>query len=156
MFIWDTGNDLNFYGFPFRAEGGSAQEASSIVGLKVALHLPDNVRCERATIERRILPQDERDLREVISRHVPLLDGPIVNTATCMYTTFSDGNFLIDWHPDSGKKVLLCSPCSGHGFKFSSVVGEILQELVQEGSTRNDISLFSLNNRDPLESVIGR
>ena len=87
-------------------------------------------------------------MRRMLQKNMPLLNGPLVTTATCMYTTISDGHFIIDWYPNGNKNVLLCSPCSGHGFKFASVIGEIVDELVQTGSCKlHDISLFSLESR---------
>jgi sarcosine oxidase len=63
--------------------------------------------------------------------------------ATCLYTNTPDGHFLIDRHP-AHPAVLIASPCSGHGFKFSSAVGEVLMELVRDGRTRLDVGLFRL------------
>jgi sarcosine oxidase len=40
--------------------------------------------------------------------------------------------------------VIVASPCSGHGFKFAPVVGEILAELAVDGATEHDISRFRL------------
>jgi len=62
---------------------------------------------------------------------------------TCTYTNTPDGHFVIDRHPRH-RNIWLVSPCSGHGFKFSSVIGEIVSELALRGFTRQDISLFSL------------
>jgi sarcosine oxidase len=45
---------------------------------------------------------------------------------------------LLPGHPE----VVVTSPCSGHGFKFASVIGEILADLIITGSTRMDLSLF--------------
>jgi len=41
--------------------------------------------------------------------------------------------------------VALASPCSGHGYKFASVVGEIMADLVERGETNHDLSLFRLD-----------
>jgi sarcosine oxidase len=75
-----------------------------------------------------------------------------VSTATCMYTLTKDEHFLIDWYPHDQvnragkdvKDVLMVSPCSGHGFKFCSVVGEICSQLLTTGQSELDISLFRL------------
>jgi sarcosine oxidase len=40
---------------------------------------------------------------------------------------------------------VIASPCSGHGFKFAPVVGEILADLATEGETSHDISRFRLD-----------
>jgi len=59
-----------------------------------------------------------------------------------MFTNTPDENFVIDLHPDHSH-VAIAAGFSGHGYKFSSAVGEILSQLVTTGSTNQDISLFS-------------
>ena len=61
----------------------------------------------------------------------------------CMYTRSPDGNFIIDMHPDYSN-VAIAAGFSGHGFKFSSVVGKVLSDLITEGETEQNISPFSL------------
>jgi sarcosine oxidase len=60
-----------------------------------------------------------------------------------MYTNTPDGHFIIDRHPSS-EDVLLLSACSGHGFKFAPVMGELAADLLLRGEARHDISLFGL------------
>jgi hypothetical protein len=55
-----------------------------------------------------------------------------------MYTNSPDGHFVIDRHPEHSN-VLIVSPCSGHGFKFCPVVGEIVSDFVERGASRHDI-----------------
>ena len=62
----------------------------------------------------------------------------------CRYTVTPDEEFIIDWLPDSAR-IVLASPCSGHGFKHSAAVGEILAQLVSCGDTKLDISRFALS-----------
>jgi sarcosine oxidase len=62
------------------------------------------------------------------------------------YTTTPDEHFIICAHPKH-PQVTIASPCSGHGFKFCSVVGEILADLATQKSTRHDISLFALDSK---------
>ncbi|WP_404333187.1 FAD-dependent oxidoreductase [Mesobacillus maritimus] len=62
---------------------------------------------------------------------------------TCTYTNSPDGDFIIDQHPEHQNIYLACG-FSGHGFKFSSVVGEILCQLITEGKTKFDLNPFSL------------
>jgi sarcosine oxidase len=62
---------------------------------------------------------------------------------TCMFTNTPDHHFVIDLHPEY-EQVSIASPCSGHGFKFASVVGEVMADLAEKGFTRHDISLFRL------------
>ena len=61
--------------------------------------------------------------------------------AACMFTNTPDGHFIIDQHPTM-PQISYASPCSGHGYKFASVLGEIMAELAELGATRWDISLF--------------
>jgi sarcosine oxidase len=60
-----------------------------------------------------------------------------------MYTNTPDGHFAIGLHPED-PRVAILSPCSGHGFKFAPVVGDIAADLVLEGRTSRDISRFAL------------
>ena len=52
-----------------------------------------------------------------------------------------DGHFLIDFHPHY-RRAILVSPCSGHGFKFSSAIGSVVADLVTTGKTEFDLTLF--------------
>ena len=61
----------------------------------------------------------------------------------CLYTNTPDHHFLIDRHPASSHAWIV-SPCSGHGFKFASVIGEVVADLVVKGSTDFDIRRFRL------------
>ncbi|WP_273889489.1 FAD-dependent oxidoreductase, partial [Rubrobacter naiadicus] len=86
---------------------------------------------------------DEELLRSFAERYFPEGCGPTMSLATCMFTNTPDNHFIIDLHPEY-PQVVVASPCSGHGFKFASVVGEILADLAESGTTRHDISLFRL------------
>lgn len=71
-----------------------------------------------------------------------LASGALTDTATCMYTLTPDHHFVIGRHP-AHAHVVIASPCSGHGYKFASVVGEILADLAVDGATRHNIDLFA-------------
>ena len=86
-------------------------------------------------------PEDEIMLRDFASRYFPDGTGPTMTLATCMFTNTPDGHFIIDQHPNL-PQVFYASPCSGHGYKFASVIGEIMADLGERGETRWDISLF--------------
>ena len=60
-----------------------------------------------------------------------------------MYTVTADEHFVIDCHPES-ERVVIASPCSGHGFKHSAAVGETLAQLALDGASDIDISAFAL------------
>lgn len=87
---------------------------------------------------------DEEILRAFVSRYTPAANGPALALRTCIFTNSPDEHFIIDTLPGDDR-VILCSPCSGHGYKFCSVAGEILADLAIDGSTRHDLSLFTLD-----------
>ena len=77
---------------------------------------------------------------------VPRLKGlreKQLHAEVCLYTLTSDEHFVIDFHPAS-QRVVVTSPCSGHGFKHSAAVGEMLAQLALDGGSEFDISAFNL------------
>jgi len=120
-----------FYGFPYR-EGH---------GLKVAgLHFGDEA--DPDTLDREASSQDEERVRAWLRRRMPLADGERREAKVCMYTNTTDGHFLIDFLPEDSN-VVIASACSGHGFKFASVIGEIVADLVLAGETKHEIEFVS-------------
>jgi len=95
---------------------------------------------DRSAIE----PEDLDVLRVAISRYLPDADGPILSLKTCIFTMAPDTHFIIDAVPGTSN-VTVVSPCSGHGFKFSSVIGEIAADLALDGGTEHDIEMFRLD-----------
>ena len=87
--------------------------------------------------------EDEEPLRAFAQRYFPDGAGPTLALATCLFEPSPDEHFLIDRHPDTASAVLGAG-FSGHGFKFCSVVGEILADLALDGGTRHDIGFLSL------------
>ena len=121
-----------FYGFPIY----------SIPGFKCARwHHLEQAIDDPARMDRDCHPEDEAILRAFVRRYFPDGDGPTLSMHTCLFTNTPDTHFVIDAHPDY-PNVFIAGGFSGHGFKFCSVVGEILADLAQDGSTRHDISLF--------------
>jgi len=66
-----------------------------------------------------------------------------LRSVTCLYTVTPDFGFIIDRHPE-WERVLVASPCSGHGFKHSAAIGAALAEQVIDGRSRIDLTPFSL------------
>lgn len=85
---------------------------------------------------------DETVLREAIRALFPEADGPTLRLAACLFTNTPDEHFVIDSLPDH-PEVIVASPCSGHGFKFASVIGEVLADLATTGTSRMNLDLFS-------------
>lgn len=114
-----------FYGFPMLA---------SNPGLKLARHVPGPT-ADPETLDRSgASAADEEDFREGLRRFIPAGDGPTLASAICMYTMSPDSHFIIDTHPLHPNVSIACG-FSGHGFKFATVVGEILADLALKGRT---------------------
>jgi sarcosine oxidase len=94
--------------------------------------------------DRSTVAEDEDVLRNGIRSFFPDADGPLLSLASCIFTNTPDEHFVID-RLEPGSPVLVASPCSGHGYKFASVVGEILADLAIDDTTRHDIGLFKLD-----------
>lgn len=135
--IWEHAPEHYFCGFP---DVGS--------GIKVARH-HDGERTTAESVRRTIRPDEVDDLRQYVERFMPSANGTLNNAVVCLYTNTPDGHFLIDRHPEHSQ-VLVVSPCSGHGFKFASAVGEITAEMVVDGKSRFDLSPFRMDRLIPV------
>ena len=87
---------------------------------------------------------DEAQLRRMFRRFLPDADGPLRKMRTCLYTRTPDEDFIVDCSAHD-PRIVLASPCSGHGFKFASVLGEILVDLATGRRSANDITRFRLD-----------
>jgi sarcosine oxidase len=132
VFILESGHGMH-YGFPLSRRGA----------LKIAKHhhrdetaLPDEPR-------RPMGVPDEALIRGALADHIPAANGPLVASQTCLYTLTRDHDFIIDRLPQA-PQIVVASPCSGHGFKFAPVIGEIVADLALEGGTGHDIKRFRL------------
>ena len=132
-FIFDLPEE-HYYGFPSFRGGGVK------IGRRDGGHLVDPDQVNR---EFGILPEDEGDVRRFLETHMPRAAGKLKRGQVCMFTNTPDLHFIIDQHP-THPHVTIAAGFSGHGFKFGSVVGEILSQLAVKGETEHDISLFSI------------
>jgi sarcosine oxidase len=87
--------------------------------------------------------RDEEMLREFAARYFPLGAGPTMTLKACLFTNSPDNHFIIDLHPEF-PQVSFAAGFSGHGYKFASVIGEIMADLAERGQSRHDIDLFRL------------
>jgi sarcosine oxidase len=132
IFIWDHPS-FPLYGLPdLRGEG-----------VKVGLHHSDQI------VDPDRLPRDVGDdevatVRVRLREQIPALDGRLNRTAVCMYTNTPDEHFVVGLHPRL-PRVAIAAGFSGHGFKFSCAIGEVLAELAIDGVTRHPIAPFSPN-----------
>jgi sarcosine oxidase len=89
--------------------------------------------------------EDERLLRIGIARYFPDANGPTLAMKACLFTNVPDEHFVLDRHPVY-EQVSIASPCSGHGYKFAPVVGQIMADYALEGGcAKFDLSLFRVN-----------
>lgn len=136
VWIWQTTAGAHPYGLP--ALDGAAG------GVKVSVHHGGQHRdCTADTVERAVSEAEINQVREHIAARVPALNGRCLRAAACLYTNLPDEHFLVDRHPQHDR-VLIVSPCSGHGFKFCPVIGEIAADLVTQQRTRHPIGLFGI------------
>jgi sarcosine oxidase len=124
----------DFYGFP-SLDNRTVKTAETSGGTELAS--ADDQHGE-------LLPSDHENLTRFMHATFGELAGRPVAHKECLQTFTPDQHFIIDRHPDH-PRVVLCSPCSGHGFKFAPVMGELLHALAQGSEPRLDISLFKLD-----------
>lgn len=138
IFLWeleDKGKH-SIYGFP--AINGLDG------GIKIAIGQQD-VDTTPEKIERTVSAKEIEEMyQEYIQPYFYGVSRKCLKAVTCMYAATPDNDFIIDTHPEN-KNIIIASPCSGHGFKHSSGIGEILAEIAIDGKSRLSISQFSFN-----------
>jgi sarcosine oxidase len=136
VFIIESRHGMH-YGVP--PHGGAA--------VKAAKHHHRDQAVDPDAYDRTVSADDERLIRMALADHIPAANGRLRAAKTCLYTMTPDGDFLIDRLPGH-PNVIVASPCSGHGFKFAPVIGEILADLATGATTRHDIARFALARFD--------
>lgn len=129
--IWTYGSKHFFYGFPDLGQG-----------IKIAKH-HEGIPSNPDQVDRTVHENEVAEMRQLLDTFLPEANGRFLSATVCLYTDTPDQHFLIDFHPKH-ENVLIVSPCSGHGFKFSSAIGEIAAQLALTGNSSLDITLFSL------------
>ena len=127
--LWQFDSGRFFYGFPDLG-----------AGVKAGFHHDGEV-TQADAVRREVDAAEIEEVRKVVRRFMPNVDGPPHASSTCLYTNTRDEHFVIDRHPHAAH-VVIASACSGHGFKFAPVIGEIVADLVQERQSRFDLTLF--------------
>jgi sarcosine oxidase len=122
-----------FYGFP----------QFGVPGLKVGRLHHRLERVDPDAFDREPNAADEALLRSFVERYLPDGAGPTMALKTCLFENSPDEHFVIDFHPDEDN-VVVAAGFSGHGFKFASVVGEILADLALDGTSRHEIGFLRL------------
>jgi sarcosine oxidase len=123
-----------YYGFPvFGIPGFKIGRYHHLEEVVDPDHMPHDVTRE-----------DEEILRVAAARYFPKANGTLMTLKTCMFTNTPDDHFIIDIDP-AHPQVSVAAGFSGHGFKFASVVGEILADLAINGKTNHDIDLLKID-----------
>ncbi len=130
VWIWEGEGGRQVYGFGTGADGT----------VKVAF-FRGGAPCDPHTVDRTVHIGEVEEIASFVGRHVPGAVHRFVRAKTCLYTCTPDHHFVLAHHPEHDNVVLACG-FSGHGFKFVPVVGEIVSDLVADGTTRHPIGLF--------------
>jgi sarcosine oxidase len=93
-------------------------------------------------VNRTVTEQDVRPVRDFVTTRLPKLDKEPLSSKICLYTNTPDLNFAVGLDAKD-PNVGVVSACSGHGFKFAGVMGEVVADLVTEGKSNLDISFLS-------------
>ena len=132
--------------FNLEVEEGRFYGLPSVVipGFKLGKYHHRGERVDPDSMNREPESEDEALLRGFVERYFPDGAGPTVMLKVCLFTNTPDEHFILDLHPVH-PVVAIAAGFSGHGYKFCSVIGEIMADLVQQGQTRHDIGLFRLS-----------
>jgi sarcosine oxidase len=139
IYIWEDAAGTQVYGFPaIDGPDGGAKIAFFRRGLETT---PE-------TIDREVHPAEIADMAAAAGSHFPTLPGTFLTAKTCLYSNTPDEHFIIARHP-AHEAVTVAAGFSGHGFKFVTVVGEILADLATTGTTEHPIGLFDPRRLTP-------
>lgn len=131
IFIWEIEGSRTIYGFP---DFGT--------GVKIGIH-HEGETVEPDRVRRTVSDTEIAEVRRRVAPRFPDL-GPPRAHKVCLYTNTPDEAFVVDRHPQH-PNVIVASPCSGHGFKFASAIGEVVADLATKGTSRFDLSQFRLS-----------
>ncbi|HMK18429.1 MAG TPA: N-methyl-L-tryptophan oxidase [Chitinophagaceae bacterium] len=138
---WMIGDDLKqgcYYGFPLL----DTEKFGEPAGLKLAHHFPFQ-KTDPDNVNRQTTQDDIENLKYCLNKYLSGVFDSILHTKICLYANSPDENFIIDKLPGYEENVSIACGFSGHGFKFASVIGEILADLAIEG--RSDLPIEFLN-----------
>jgi sarcosine oxidase len=134
VFIWELRNSRRgIYGFPAIDGAGAIKIASE--------EFADTTTAE--TVNREISQREIDAVYGLVAPHFSGVTPHCLRATACLYTVTADFGFVIDSHPDS-ERILIASACSGHGFKHSPAIGEILADMALGATPRFNLAPFRL------------
>ena len=113
-------------------------------GVKLAEHTGGAVVADPLTVNRDVEPAERRRVEEFVTAAMPQVSHRMTKHSVCMYTMSPDAHFLVDRHPEC-PQTAFAAGLSGHGFKFTGVLGQALVELVLDGGTSLPIGFLAAN-----------
>jgi sarcosine oxidase len=114
-------------------------------GMKASVMHSGELERDAESVRRTVEDDEVKPLRAALRPVLPqLAEAAVRESSVCIFTNTPDHDFVIDLHPEH-RQVLISSPCSGHGFKFASAIGELQADLITGGKPRFDISPFRAN-----------
>ena len=123
-------------------------------GVKASVMHSGEIVANAESVGRSVMDVEVEPLRRALTGILPgLADGQVVERDVCLFTNTPDRDFIIDFHPGH-PRVIVSSACSGHGFKFASVIGEIQASLVMHGGSRFDLSPFRIGRAGLQPSIL--
>ena len=143
---WMIGDDEKhgcYYGFPLL----DTKKFGEPAGLKLAHHFPSQI-TDPDNVNRQPTEEDIENVKYCLNKYLPGVFDSVLSTKICLYANSPDENFIIDKLPGFEENVSIACGFSGHGFKFASVVGEILADLAIEGKTGLPIEFLKATRFD--------
>jgi len=140
IFIWELPNARGgIYGFP-AIDGPTG-------GIKIATEQFEATTSPEA-VNRDVSAAEQQSVyRDFVAPSFPWVGAKCVKSAVCLYTVTGDFGFVVDRHPDF-ERIIVASPCSGHGFKHSAALGEAIADLSMDQKSRFDLRAFSFARFD--------
>src|SRR5262249_52941318 len=125
--------EANYYGFP---------RLGDVTGVKFGLHTQGAI-VTPETVDRTVREEDREDSRRYARERFPWLGPEVVYEKVCLYSNTPDEDFILDWIPGL-PNALVISACSGHGFKFTPLLGQIAADLLSDAPAPYDLTRFRL------------
>ncbi|NMP24372.1 N-methyl-L-tryptophan oxidase [Sulfobacillus harzensis] len=132
IYLHEDPEGQHVYGFPYRAGEG----------LKIARH-HGGVRCTTETVSREVTAKDEEALRAGLGFFPAAKAASVAQSSVCLYTNTPDEHFVVGQLPGSHGRIVVGAGFSGHGFKFASIMGDLLVQQAFTDMPLQELALFS-------------
>lgn len=110
-------------------------------GVKVAEHTGGDLVADPLDVDRQVAENDLARVEQFVRAYLPRAGRRVIHHCVCMYTMSPDAHFVVDRHPVHSQVVFVAG-LSGHGFKFTPVLGEIVADLIIDGDTTQPIDFL--------------